>query len=786
MFWPAILLLLAPTTVPVPIESNRQLMVDRHLIETMQGVDLELGLPRDEGPVFQFDQSWEGPFCGYATVIKDGDQYLLYYRGLPEAGADGTSREVTCVALSDDGVNWTRPQLGLFEVDGTRDNNVILADAAPVTHNFSPFLDSRSDVDPQSRYKALGGNEYSGLIAYVSPDGINWTRLQEAPVITGGMFDSQNVAFWSESEQQYNCYLRTWSGGGYSGYRTVSRSTSPDFINWTEPEPMTFGDTPPEHLYTNQTHPYFRAPDLYVAIAARFMPGRQVISDQEARRLGVNPSYFRDCSDAVLMTSRGGLEFDRTFMESFIRPGIGLENWVSRSNYPALNIVQTGPDEMSLYVNQNYAQPTAQLQRYSMRLDGLASISADAKGGEWTTRPLVFKGDQLELNFATSARGGIRIELQDLDGNPIPGFTLEDCMEQIGNETDRIVSWAEGPDVSALAGAPIRLRFKMKDADLFAFRFKQTPSLSVDEVSEIWNKGRHNAFTDLLEVDGDLYCTFREADEHAGGSDGLIRVIRRAADGTWESIAELKESGRDLRDPKLSLAGDGRIMLTCGASDYEGRTLRGLSSRVSFADPANPEFEAVQPVVIDERIRSDRDWLWRVTWHEGTGYGVVYQAIGGQTRAWLVATQDGITYEMLSELNVGNGPNEVSLQFDEDNELLALIRRDSDVAVLGRSMPPYEAWTFTPLPERLGGPHFIRWNEDSWLVCARQYHAEGPRTVLGRLHDDGEWKVLKTLPSGGDTSYPGMVRNGNKVLISYYSSHEGQSRIYLAEITLDP
>ena len=467
----------APSELPFELGSRRELFIDHHLIESMEGARLELGAVRDEGPVFRFDESWEGPFAGYSTVIQDGERYLLYYRGLPKAGADGTSLETTCVALSSDGLHWERPSLGLHEVNGSKENNVILADVAPVTHNFSPFLDSRPGVPAAQRFKGLGGNEHSGLIAFASPDGLKWTRIQEEAVFRDGMFDSQNVSFWSEAESRYLCYFRTWSGGGYSGFRTVSRTTSEDFLSWTKPEVMSFGETPQEHLYTNQTHAYFRAPHIYVAVAARFMPGRQVLSGEDALRLGVNPKYFSDCSDAVLMTSRGGSSYDRSFMEAFIRPGVGLENWVSRSNYPALNIVQTGPAEMSLYVNQNYAQPTAALHRYSMRLDGLASIRAGRLGGTVTTRPVTFEGEALELNFSTSAAGGVRVELQRADGTPIEGFGLSDCVEQIGNWIEQPVTWRrEGgvsSDVSTLAGEVVRLRFHLVDSDLYAMRFRK-------------------------------------------------------------------------------------------------------------------------------------------------------------------------------------------------------------------------------------------------------------------------------------------------------------------------
>jgi hypothetical protein len=210
-----------------------------------------------------------------------------------------------------------------------------------------------------------------------------------------------------------------------------------------------------------------------MAIAARFMPGRQVLTDDQARAIDVNPSYFKDTSDAVFMTTRGGEFYDRTFLEALIRPGIGPKNWVSRTNYPALNVVQTGDTEMSIYVNQDYAQPTAHLRRYSLRLDGFASARAPFAGGELVTRHVRFAGQRLLVNFATSAAGGIRVEVQDASGQPIPDYSLEDCRELIGNEIERAVLWKSGEDVSRLAGKPVRLRFVMKDADLFAMRFAE-------------------------------------------------------------------------------------------------------------------------------------------------------------------------------------------------------------------------------------------------------------------------------------------------------------------------
>ena len=451
------------------IGNRRELFVDQLMIDKLSNVKLVMHKPRDEGSVLQFSHPWEGLFSGYSTVIKDGKQYRMYYRGMPAIGHT-KDNEVTCVAESEDGIHWKKPELGLYEIRGSKKNNVVLA-RHRACHNFAPFLDTNPNAKKTERYKALGGTGKPGLIAFTSPDGIHWKEVQVTPVLTEGWFDSQNVSFWSPSEKCYLCYFRVFK----DRIRRISRSTSTDFIHWSKPVLMEYrhdgGTAPIEHLYTSQTHPYFRAPHLYVSTAARFMPGRQVLSDDEAKKINVHPKYFKDTSDSILQTTRGGKYYDRTFLSSFIAPGIGAKNWVSRTNYPALNVVQTGQTEMSIYVNQDYAQSTAHLRRYSMRLDGFASARAEYSGGELLTKPFLFSGKKLSINFSTSAAGGIRIELQSADGKPLSGWTLNESREQIGNEIERIVSWKAGNDLSKLAGKPVRLRFVMKDADIFAFQF---------------------------------------------------------------------------------------------------------------------------------------------------------------------------------------------------------------------------------------------------------------------------------------------------------------------------
>ncbi|MFG0240375.1 MAG: hypothetical protein ACF8CY_04915, partial [Gimesia chilikensis] len=135
--------------------------------------------------------------------------------------------------------------------------------------------------------------------------------------------------------------------------------------------------------------------------------------------------------------------------------------------------IEGAPNELSLYATEGYwTGEGSKLRRYTMRIDGFVSINAPLKGGEITTKPITFTGKELKLNFSTSAAGGITVELQTPDGKPIEGFTEADCIELFGDTIARPVSWKKGTDVSSLAGKPVRLKIKLKDADLYSFKFE--------------------------------------------------------------------------------------------------------------------------------------------------------------------------------------------------------------------------------------------------------------------------------------------------------------------------
>lgn len=315
-------------------------------------------------------------------------------------------------------------------------------------------------------------------------------------------------------------------------------------------------------------------------------------------------------------------------------------------------------------------------------------------------------------------------------------------------------------------------------------------------VARIWDQAPHNAFTDLIRWRDTWYCTFREAEGHVGG-DGKLRVLRSADGRQWESAALLTETGIDLRDPKLSITPDDRLMIVAGGSVYEGRTLKGRQPRVAFSADGTHWTPT-------QRVLEEGEWLWRVTWHRGTAYGVSYNASARSTPAaqeaarsgvvppgaadWklkLVASEDGLNWRLVTHLDVPGHPNETTLRFLLDDEMIALVRREggNTCGWIGRSRPPYTQWTWKETQHRLGGPNFIRLPDGSLWAASRSYPG-GAKTVLARMTPEGEYSPVLTLPSGGDTSYAGLVWHDGLLWMSYYASHEGKSAVYLAQIRL--
>ena len=469
---------------PYHIGSRRELFVDRFLIDQMDGMSPAMAQPRDEGIVFRCDKPWEGRYSGYGTVMKvsDGD-YRFYYSGCPAYTSDTELERQACVATSSDGVHWQRPDLGLFEVYGTRANNVIL-DEAPLALNFAPFED-RPTAPASERFKAVGGTRYTGLVMFSSHDGFRWRKMFGGrAVMQGEYLDSKNLVFWSESEGCYVMYARVWRGG-WEGHRWIARATSENLEQWSALEAVRIlhddRDVPLEHYYHSGANPYFRAPHIQIALCSQLTERRTLGEDQIGTLDLEKPERAEARSGGGLMSSRGGGVFQRTFMEEFIRPPMGAENWLARCNYPAVGVVRTSPAEMSIYVHVHSGLLASAVRRYTLRPDGFASLRAPFAGGRMVTRPLVFDGRSLSVNYATSSRGFLRIQFETPEGEPIEGFTFGDCEEIAGNEIAEAVHFNGLADVGTLSGRPVRLHITMQDADLYALQFRDGSEQSGDK-----------------------------------------------------------------------------------------------------------------------------------------------------------------------------------------------------------------------------------------------------------------------------------------------------------------
>ena len=490
---------------PLKIGSRLELFVDDYLIESMEGVGLRLHEPKSAGTALTLENPWEGNTCAYFNLFQDGDLYRMYYRGSNLADYALTDllqeREkvlkdhppVIAYAESSDGIYWRKPKLGLFEFQGSRDNNILWIDTPgdqKISDGMYVFKDGNPEAPDSQRYKALGGSSYP-LVALVSPDGLRWTELQGQKSLIeeglhGNAFDALNVAFWDSFRKKYVIFFRDSDRGLHPkakgpayrhkgrpiqnfGNRSFKFASSPDFINWSSPQWVDFGDAPAEHLYTNGATAYPRAPHIYLAFPKRFVPWRSI--SPRALAPGV--------SETVFLSSRDGLRWDRRFMEAFIRPGRGKRNWMPRTNMAAAGLIQTSPDTISLYLTRHYTSPSLHLERVTLRTDGFVSVRADYSGGELLTIPLVFEGESLILNFSTSAAGSLRVEIQDAAGNPLPGFALADSPLIWGDEIEHKVEWDRSRSrktseemLRRISGMPVRLRFVMKDADLYSLRFK--------------------------------------------------------------------------------------------------------------------------------------------------------------------------------------------------------------------------------------------------------------------------------------------------------------------------
>lgn len=496
----------------IPIGHDRECFFDHYLIDQgLSTAELRLHQPVLRGPVLVHDAPWEGSGCDYHNLFFDttyhgvnGDNekgtYRLYYLGWQCPSAEPKAKPnigiVVCYAESADGLIWIKPKLGIKEFQGSTENNIIVngTNHTGGIDNFMVFRDENPACPPEKRYKGVSSCDVHTkdngirheLRAYYSADGLHFTEGDT--ITTKGAFDSLNVIFWDARKKIYRGYIRGFHDTDNprikSPVRDIAYIESTDFQTWTEPQLLVYDDGEDIPLYTNVMSSYFRAPQLYIGFPTRYVErfdwngsfeelGGPVNRDRRRTRMKLHPRYGLTTTDCMFMVSRDGRTFHR-FWEAFMRPEMeNAYNWVYGDCYPALgftltpNGVPDAPDELSMYSTANHwSQEPAVWNRYTIRVDGFASLHADGKEKIATTKVLTYEGKELFINFETSAMGYLYVTLIDAKGR-----RFASC-ETFGNSLDRKVVFDDAEAVAAHSGQPVAIEFRMRDADVYSLQFR--------------------------------------------------------------------------------------------------------------------------------------------------------------------------------------------------------------------------------------------------------------------------------------------------------------------------
>lgn len=491
------------------IGNRREPFWDDHLVDTaMTTASAQVMQPVFKETLMWLDKPEDGQTISYPNIVKVDDTYRMYYIAWGDTDW-GVGKVRLCVIESRDGINWTRPSLGQYEENGSTDNNIVLTGSL-LEDNAFVFNDPNPACPPEQKFKILtsthvevGGKKKRGLWCLVSPDGYHFELSHLVTVY--GAFDTNNTVHWDG--KRYVAYVRNYhnivsnqlSGhvdyDGISdisdfdvpwpdlnkGIRDVRVIYSEDFVHWTTPVRLEYSDGQDFPMYTNQVIPYERAPHILIGFPTRYcerkewtpcfdqLPGAAIRQEIIQSAKAENREAFTVTS-CLFMSSRDTLHWYR-WREAFMAPGYEEEyNWVYGDGYPAYNLIDTGEGVYSMYSidwHRAYGKPKP-LNRWEIRKDGFACYSAGADEKVLVTKPLVFEGSRLHLNFSGSAFGYIYVDLLDEDGNPISG----ESFEVFGDTIDREVFFADGSDFAPFAGKPVRIRFRMSDVKLYSMKFE--------------------------------------------------------------------------------------------------------------------------------------------------------------------------------------------------------------------------------------------------------------------------------------------------------------------------
>lgn len=476
----------------INIGNRREVLWDDFLIDNERTTATRLlNHPEKKEIVIAFDKIWEGDSISYPHIVRLGNKYMMYFITTVSdlskmVSKDGIAEElihtVSCLE-SKDGIHWKRPKLKNTKWMDFEENNIVMKDWVD---NFFVFIDENPQCSENEKIKALLAEDFkrdefntmsAKLCLRTSMDGIHFKH--GGVVLEKGQFDTLNTAHWNPEHQKYMCFHRRV----VDGVRSVYYAESEDFKKWTNIQPLKYSDGHNFALYTNSIERYYRAPHILVGLPSRYVereewsPNYDQLPDVEGRkrRMKAQPRYGLALTDAMFMSSRDGKMWSR-FPEAFLTPGLeNKENWAYGDCFLSPGMIETkdedGNPEISLFATEGdwqEGQPN-KLRRYTIRLDGFASYYGKYDDSQKVvTKPIIFDGNTMEINFKTSAMGKVHVNLLDENANRIPEF---EGIELFGDSTSRIVCFKSGCDVSKLSGKPVRVAFQLKDAHIYSFRF---------------------------------------------------------------------------------------------------------------------------------------------------------------------------------------------------------------------------------------------------------------------------------------------------------------------------
>lgn len=474
---------------PCNVGSDRQLFIDGAFFDKSKNVTLQLHQPKRTGEKnVQYDKPWESATLNWFSVLKDQGvidkeaKYRMWYECYDVPGWPTNDDTSFCYAESRDGIHWTKPELGLFEYQGNKNNNILFrqigeGDHFSRVHGTGVFLDPTAP--PEARYKAVSQGQYQGatppqrVSGMVSPDGLRWTRLPNR--ICDVFADSQYSAFWDPSLKKYVLYGRVGTGEG--------RSESADFAQFGPLQPVLLADSndpPNSNLYNPAAVKYAGAANVYLMFPSLWQHAPDTLDIRMAvSRDGIRWTYPEQSKPFVPLGEADAFDSKTLYMGQGVIDA-GDETWLYFSGSPQPHQKTELEDLLKC------KQPRA-MSRLVLRRDRFVSVEGGKgkEGGWFITPPLQFTGNTLKLNVDVRSGGSVRVALLDEKGKVLPGCGVKDCVPITGDHLDAVVQWKKGSDIGTFADQPVRMRIELRDASLFGFQFVTAPPSATPTVGKL-------------------------------------------------------------------------------------------------------------------------------------------------------------------------------------------------------------------------------------------------------------------------------------------------------------